>query len=62
MGSNSRITSTGGLFLIGICAVLLGVAFLMTPENLIDLGPLRRSLTSDKDMVRDTAKLEVAFF
>jgi hypothetical protein len=34
----------------------------MTPDNFINLGPLQRSLTSDNEIVRNTAFLEVAFF
>ena len=58
-----RVTNGAGLLiLLGTGTLLLCIALFATPEFLIKLGPLRRSLTSDNEMVRNTAFLEVAFF
>ncbi len=57
-----RVTDNANLVLLGISIFLIALAALMTPETFIDLGPLRRSLTSENDVVRNTALLEVALF
>jgi hypothetical protein len=59
--SNQNVNSTS-LVLIGVGILLLCAAVFLTPDTFISLGPLRRSLTSDNDLVRSTAFLEVAFF
>jgi len=57
-----RISDKATLILLGTSIVFMVLAALMTPETFVDLGPLRRSLTSDNDMVRTTALFEVALF
>ncbi len=57
-----RVTDNANLVLLGISIFLIALAVLMTPETFIELGPLRRSLTSENDVVRNTALLEVALF
>ena len=57
-----RVTDNANLVLLGISIILIALATMMTPETFIDLGPLRRSLTSENDIVRNTALLEVALF
>ena len=57
-----RVTDNASLVLLSISMFLIALATLMTPETFIDLGPLRRSLTSENDMVRNTALFEVALF
>ena len=57
-----RVTDSANLILLSVSIVLAALAAIMTPEVFIDLGPLRRSLTSEIDMVRKTALLEVAVF
>ena len=57
-----RVVDNASLVLFSISIFLVALASLMTPETFIDLGPLRRSLTSENDMVRSTALFEVALF
>lgn len=45
--------------MLGAGALIVALAWTLSPNTLIELGPLRRSLTSPNELVRETAYLEV---
>lgn len=62
MNRTKKAFTPASMILAGAFVILISIAIFMTPENLIILGPLRRSLTSANDVVRNTAYFEVALF